>query len=294
LFTDEQSQIDLHVVDFAKVLADINSINDDDVLSITKVLSSELSNISEISIIDFNKFRSDQVDTSDLFDRTVSFNRSLTDTVLQPDLAALSVDKPLSDAIGHFDGPVQYDSDGWAVDYVVNVYPEPGYIFDTRVVFDVIKALSDINSTSDNDVIDFTKGLADLIDPQDNDVIDFTKARADETITLDDDILDFTGASASLGKPAQADMILGLATAPILIASESVGELRPIIQRKFKEKGDVQKALTLALKTDCVKKSYELAEFHAQRAVEALQRLPASDARSALLRILHVAISRDK
>ena len=43
-----------------------------------------------------------------------------------------------------------------------------------------------------------------------------------------------------------------------------------------------------------VKKSYELAEFHAQRAVEALQRLPASDARSALLRILHVAISRDK
>ena len=109
-----------------------------------------------------------------------------------------------------------------------------------------------------------------------------------------DDILDFTGASASLGKPAQADMILGLATAPILIASESAGELRPLIQRKFKEKGDVQKALTLALKTDCVKKSYELAEFHAQRAVEALQRLPASDARSALLRILHVAIARDK
>ena len=193
LFTDEQSQLDLHIVDFAKVLADINSINDDDVLSITKVLSSELSNISEISIIDFNKFRSDQVDATDIFDRTVSFNRSLTDIVLQPDLAALSVTKPLSDAIGHFDGPVQYDSDGWAVDYVVS-----GYIFDTRVVFDVIKALSDINSTADNDVIDFTKGLADLIDPQDNDVIDFTKVRADETITSDDDILDFTKALADV------------------------------------------------------------------------------------------------
>ena len=46
------------------------------------------------------------------------------------------------------------------------------------------------------------------------------------------------GASASLGKPAQADMELGLATAPILIASETVKELKPLIERKFKEKGE--------------------------------------------------------
>lgn len=109
-----------------------------------------------------------------------------------------------------------------------------------------------------------------------------------------DDILDFTGASASLGKPAQADMELGLATAPILFASEIISELKPLIQRRFKEKGDVQKAVKLAASTDCVAKSYYLAEFHAQRAVEALHRLPQSDARDALAVLLHTAISRDK
>lgn len=109
-----------------------------------------------------------------------------------------------------------------------------------------------------------------------------------------DDILDFTGASAALGKPAQADMELGLATAPILFASESISELKPLIQRRFKEKGDVQKAIGLAASTDCVAKSYYLAEFHAHRAIEALHRLPHSDARDALAVLLHTAISRDK
>ncbi len=109
-----------------------------------------------------------------------------------------------------------------------------------------------------------------------------------------DDILDFTGASAGLGKPAQADLHLGLATAPILFAAESVHELRPLIERRFKESGDVQKAVGLAMKTDGVSKSYELADFHAHRAAQALLRLSASDARDALLRILHLAVSRDK
>lgn len=107
-----------------------------------------------------------------------------------------------------------------------------------------------------------------------------------------DDILDFTGASAALGKPAQADMQLGLATAPILYASESIPELRPLIQRRFKEKGDVQRAVELTVSTDAVAKSYSLAEFHAQRGVDAILRLPASDARSALLKILHLALAR--
>jgi geranyl diphosphate synthase len=107
-----------------------------------------------------------------------------------------------------------------------------------------------------------------------------------------DDILDFTGASATLGKPAQADMELGLATAPILFASESIPELKPLIQRRFKETGDVQKAVALAVKTDCVERSYQLAEFHAQRAVDAIRILPESDSRAAMLKLLHTAISR--
>eukprot|EP00596_Hydrurales_sp_CCMP1899_P008997 CAMPEP_0119048394 /NCGR_PEP_ID=MMETSP1177-20130426/58662_1 /TAXON_ID=2985 /ORGANISM="Ochromonas sp, Strain CCMP1899" /LENGTH=363 /DNA_ID=CAMNT_0007024205 /DNA_START=179 /DNA_END=1270 /DNA_ORIENTATION=+ len=107
-----------------------------------------------------------------------------------------------------------------------------------------------------------------------------------------DDILDFTGASATLGKPAQADMALGLSTACILYASLEKKELRPLIQRKYSEKGDIQRAVEIASKTTCIEQSYNLAEFHGQKAVEALEILPPSDARLALLRLLHTAISR--
>jgi geranylgeranyl pyrophosphate synthase len=107
-----------------------------------------------------------------------------------------------------------------------------------------------------------------------------------------DDILDFTGASATLGKPAQADMQLGLATAPILYASEVDTSLKPLILRKFKNDGDVVKAVGRAKETDCVEKSYKLAEFHAKRALEALHRLPENESRQALEIILHKALSR--
>lgn len=107
-----------------------------------------------------------------------------------------------------------------------------------------------------------------------------------------DDILDFTGASAALGKPAQADMELGLATAPILFASQSLKELKPLIERRFKNDGDIQTAVSLAITTDCVDKSYQLAEFHAQKGVDALMRLPDSENREALLGLMHLVLSR--
>lgn len=109
-----------------------------------------------------------------------------------------------------------------------------------------------------------------------------------------DDILDFTGASAGLGKPAQADMALGLATAPLLFAAESRPELRPLIERRFRDNGDVVRAVSLAKSTDCLARAYDLAEFHADRAGRALYRLPPGEARDALMRLLYVAIARDK
>jgi geranylgeranyl pyrophosphate synthase len=107
-----------------------------------------------------------------------------------------------------------------------------------------------------------------------------------------DDILDFTGASASLGKPAQADMELGLATAPILFASQRHKELIPLIERRFKNAGDVQTAVSIAAGTDSVAESYGLAEFHANKALEAIRRLPESDARDSLVGLLHIVLSR--
>merc|ERR1719343_224542 len=61
-----------------------------------------------------------------------------------------------------------------------------------------------------------------------------------------DDILDFTGASAQLGKPAQADMELGLATAPILFAAQTDQHIVPLIKRQFKKAGDIQKVIEMA------------------------------------------------
>jgi geranylgeranyl pyrophosphate synthase len=41
-------------------------------------------------------------------------------------------------------------------------------------------------------------------------------------------------------------------------------------------------------------KAKNLAKFHAQRAIDALLRLPSSDARNALIRLTHAVITRKK
>ena len=43
-----------------------------------------------------------------------------------------------------------------------------------------------------------------------------------------------------MGKPGGADLQLGLATGPALFAWEEHPELGPLIERKFKEPGDVE------------------------------------------------------
>jgi geranylgeranyl pyrophosphate synthase len=107
-----------------------------------------------------------------------------------------------------------------------------------------------------------------------------------------DDILDFAGSSAKLGKPAQADMKLGLATAPLLYASKKIPDLREIIARKFKQPGDVAKAVELSANSDCIEKSYELAYFHAQEALDALQYLSASNYQKGLIDMVHIVVRR--
>mmetsp|Transcript_22893 Transcript_22893/g.47589 ORF Transcript_22893/g.47589 Transcript_22893/m.47589 type:complete len:541 (-) Transcript_22893:366-1988(-) len=112
---------------------------------------------------------------------------------------------------------------------------------------------------------------------------------------IQDDILDFTAAADILGKPALADMSLGLSTAPILYAAQEFEHLRPLVKRRFKEKGDKQTALEALYKSKtAMDKAKNLAQFHAQRAVDALLRLPQSEARDALLRLTYVVITRKK
>lgn len=58
---------------------------------------------------------------------------------------------------------------------------------------------------------------------------------------LVDDMLDYTVTETELGKPAGADLELGLATAPLLFAWKTNPELGPLVGRKFREDGDVQR-----------------------------------------------------
>ena len=82
---------------------------------------------------------------------------------------------------------------------------------------------------------------------------------------IQDDILDFTAAENVLGKPALADMDLGLSTAPMLYAAQEYKELRPLVMRRFKEKGDKQTALEYLYKSPtAMDKARALALFHSE------------------------------
>jgi len=52
--------------------------------------------------------------------------------------------------------------------------------------------------------------------------------------------MDYESAESTMGKPGGADLQLGLATGPALFAWEEHPELGPLIERKFKEPGDVE------------------------------------------------------
>jgi hexaprenyl-diphosphate synthase len=58
---------------------------------------------------------------------------------------------------------------------------------------------------------------------------------------LIDDMLDFIVSADEFGKPVNADLSLGLATAPVLYAAETHAELWPLIERKFNQQGDVDR-----------------------------------------------------
>ncbi|KAL3810758.1 hypothetical protein ACHAXA_011003 [Cyclostephanos tholiformis] len=112
---------------------------------------------------------------------------------------------------------------------------------------------------------------------------------------IQDDILDFTTAADIMGKPTLADISLGLSTAPILYAAQEFPHIQPLVKRRFKEKGDKQTALEALYRSKtAMDKARRLAEFHAQKAVDSLLRLPQSEARDGLLRLTYVVITRKK
>lgn len=111
---------------------------------------------------------------------------------------------------------------------------------------------------------------------------------------LVDDMLDYTSLDLLIGKPSQADLKLGLATAPILFAWRERPELGALIGRKFKEPGDVEIARRTVEQHDGVAKTRAMAQEYCNRALANLRVLPESDARSALELLTNSVLTRSK
>ena len=91
-----------------------------------------------------------------------------------------------------------------------------------------------------------------------------------------------------------ADLALGLATAPVLFASQEFPELEPLILRKFSSPGDVETAWTLVTKSEGLERTRELAEVYRAAAEESLSVLSDSQYKQSLIQIAEEVVSRDK
>ncbi|MFM1812096.1 MAG: solanesyl diphosphate synthase [Cyanobacteriota bacterium] len=107
-----------------------------------------------------------------------------------------------------------------------------------------------------------------------------------------DDILDFTGNDQQLGKPAASDLASGYLTAPALYALEERPALAGLIEREFSQDGDLEQALELVRSSQAITRSRALAQGFANEARDALNWLPPSPSRSALLALPEFVISR--
>jgi len=111
---------------------------------------------------------------------------------------------------------------------------------------------------------------------------------------LVDDLLDFEASSEQLGKPAAADLKLGLATAPVLFATNKFPELEDMIARRFCNPGDVEKAFEYVLQSDGLDRTRILAREHCDSALSAIEYLTDSKYKWALASLTDSVLNRLK
>ncbi|GAB1317496.1 coq1 putative hexaprenyl diphosphate synthase [Madurella fahalii] len=111
---------------------------------------------------------------------------------------------------------------------------------------------------------------------------------------LVDDMLDYTRSEQELGKPAGADLELGLATAPLLFAWKTMPELGALVGRKFANEGDVARARDLVTQSDGIAQTRALAEDYAEKAVAAISSFPDSEAKDGLIEMAVKTLKRQK
>jgi len=109
---------------------------------------------------------------------------------------------------------------------------------------------------------------------------------------LVDDWLDFMSSADMLGKPSAADLSLGLATAPVLFASEQFPELNRLILRRFSQPGDVETAFRLVMESEGLQQTRLLANKYKEAAMESIGAMGESGDKEKLAYIAEKVISR--
>lgn len=111
-----------------------------------------------------------------------------------------------------------------------------------------------------------------------------------------DDILDFIGDEAVLGKPAGSDLLQGTLTLPALFLLERLPDDNPIAKlfaHPDEQDQHLAAAIELIRNSDIPERCYVTARDFRDRAVRALDSLPDSAARTALLDLADQVIARD-
>jgi decaprenyl-diphosphate synthase subunit 1 len=111
---------------------------------------------------------------------------------------------------------------------------------------------------------------------------------------LVDDLLDFVSCEVIMGKPAAADLKLGLATAPVLYAAHQFDEINSMIMRRFTQPGDVERTRELVAKSDGIRHTRFLAEQHCRESIRNILQLCPSVERDALVNVTRRVLSRLK
>jgi hexaprenyl-diphosphate synthase len=131
---------------------------------------------------------------------------------------------------------------------------------------------------------------------------------------LVDDMLDYTVSGQELGKPAGADLELGLATAPLIFAWRENAELGVLVGRKFSQEGDVAKvsfardfwswcgrfvltilqAREIVIQSSGIEQTRALAQDYVDKAARAIAGFPESEAKAGLIDMCTKVMSRRK
>ncbi|GMH49498.1 hypothetical protein TrRE_jg10993, partial [Triparma retinervis] len=109
---------------------------------------------------------------------------------------------------------------------------------------------------------------------------------------LVDDVLDYEGQVEVLGKERYGDLKSGLATGPVLFAEETRPEMKALRVRKFREEGDIRRALDIIEGTDAIERTKDLARVNAEMARDVVEGWGGE--RDALRELCRIVVDRKK